>query len=168
MISEPTVENWKCKKVLSFFHSRHFRRFYLSLRGYNIDESYYKRQFQNEKKNTPYFFVGGGAGTCGIHLFQILFRVRRRCQSRRTELRGVQRLSVQDIRRQAGFAKGNKGTASVVQSYEFDFSITDEAVADSLMRCSGKTVELHYKEYLGALPWRGQQKYIVDRIIAVN
>ncbi len=69
---------------------------------------------------------------------------------------------------QAGFAKGNKGTASVVQSYEFDFSITDEAVADSLMRCSGKTVELHYKEYLGALPWRGQQKYIVDRIIAVN
>ena len=69
---------------------------------------------------------------------------------------------------QAGFAKGNKGTASVVQSYEFDFSITDETVADSLMRCSGKTVELHYKEYLGALPWRGQQKYIVDRIIAVN
>ena len=69
---------------------------------------------------------------------------------------------------QAGFAKGNKGTASVVQSYEFDFSITDEAVADSLMRCSGNTVELHYKEYLGALPWRGQQKYIVDRIIAVN
>ena len=69
---------------------------------------------------------------------------------------------------QAGFAKGNKGTASVVQSYEFDFSITDEDVADSLMRCSGKTVELHYKEYLGALPWRGQQKYIVDRIIAVN
>ena len=69
---------------------------------------------------------------------------------------------------QAGFAKGNKGTASVVQSYEFDFSITDEAVADSLMRCSGKTVELHYKEYLGALPWKGQQKYIVDRIIAVN
>lgn len=70
---------------------------------------------------------------------------------------------------QAGFAKGSpKGSTTVIQSYEFDFSITDREVADSLMRCSGKNVELHYKEYLGKLPWRGQQKYIVDRIIAVN
>lgn len=70
---------------------------------------------------------------------------------------------------QAGFAKGNKaGTTNVVQSYEFEFSITDAHIADSLMRCGGKTVELHYKEYLGALPWRGQQKYVVDKIIAVN
>lgn len=68
---------------------------------------------------------------------------------------------------QAGFAKG-KGTTTTVQSYEFDFSITDEAVADSLMRCGGKTVELHYKEYLGTLPWRGKQKYIVDRIVSVR
>lgn len=69
---------------------------------------------------------------------------------------------------QAGFGKGKGVNAGAIQSYEFDFSITDKAVADSLMRCGGKTVELHYKEYLGTLPWRGKQKYIVDRIVSVR
>ena len=69
---------------------------------------------------------------------------------------------------QAGFGKGKGANAGAIQSYEFDFSITDEAVADSLMRCGGKMVELHYKEYLGTLPWRGKQKYIVDRIVSVR
>lgn len=67
---------------------------------------------------------------------------------------------------QAGFNAKNKTTA--IQSYEFEFSVTDKDLADSLMRCSGKMVELHYKEYLGSLPWRGQQKYIVDKILAVR
>ncbi len=66
---------------------------------------------------------------------------------------------------QAGLrGKGTNG----MESYVFEFSVDDAAVADSLMRCSGRTVELHYKEYLGALPWRGQQKYIVDQIISVK
>ena len=69
---------------------------------------------------------------------------------------------------QAGFGKGKGVNAGAIQSYEFDFSITDEAVADSLMRCGGKMVELHYKEYLGTLPGRGKQRYIVDRIVAVR
>ena len=69
---------------------------------------------------------------------------------------------------QAGFGKGKGTNPGMIQSYEFDFSITDKAVADSLMRCGGKTVELHYKEYLGTLPWRGKQKYIVDRIVSVR
>ena len=69
---------------------------------------------------------------------------------------------------QAGFGKGKGTNPGMIQSYEFDFSITDEAIADSLMRCGGKTVELHYKEYLGTLPWRGKQKYIVDRIVSVR
>ena len=71
---------------------------------------------------------------------------------------------------QEGF-RGNNSTktgAPAVQSYEFDFSVTDKAIADSLMRCAGKTVELSYKEYLGVLPWRGQQKYVVDGILAVH
>ena len=55
-----------------------------------------------------------------------------------------------------------------IQSNEFNFSVTDRAVADSLMRCSGKLVELHYKEYNGALPWRGMQRYIVDEIVSVR
>lgn len=67
---------------------------------------------------------------------------------------------------QSGF-KGAKGSSSI-QSNEFNFSLTDKEVADSLMRCGGKTVELHYKEYLGTLPWRGMEKYIVDRIISVR
>ena len=69
---------------------------------------------------------------------------------------------------QAGFGKGKGSNPGVIQSYEFDFSITDEAIADSLMRCAGKTVELGYKEYLGTLPWRGKQRYVVDKIISVR
>ena len=69
---------------------------------------------------------------------------------------------------QAGFGKGKGVNAGAIQSYEFDFSITDQAIADSLMRCGGKTVELRYKEYLGSLPWRGKQKYIVDGIVSVR
>ena len=34
----------------------------------------------------------------------------------------------------------------------------------TLLRCTGKRVELHYKEYFGRLPWRGYNKHIVDRI----
>ena len=70
---------------------------------------------------------------------------------------------------QAGFrgASSSKG-AVTMESYVFEFSVEDKEVADSLMRCSGKSVELHYKEYLGALPWRGQQKYVVDKILSVK
>lgn len=67
---------------------------------------------------------------------------------------------------QTGF-KGAKSGGSI-QSNEFEFSVVDRATADSLMRCSGKNVELHYKEYRGALPWRGMQKYVVDKIVAVS
>ena len=70
---------------------------------------------------------------------------------------------------QSGF-KGQtaNGVASGIQSYEFQFSVTDEAIADSLMRCSGKQVELHYKEYLNPLVWRGVSEFVVDSIIAVR
>ncbi len=54
-----------------------------------------------------------------------------------------------------------------VQSNEFEFSVTDEAIAEKLKLSGGKVVELGYKEYLGAVPWRGQSKYVVDTIIAI-
>ena len=57
-------------------------------------------------------------------------------------------------------------TVGSVQSYEFEFSIDDEALARELMLLGGKTLELHYKEYFGALPWRGFTKFIVDSIVA--
>ena len=59
-------------------------------------------------------------------------------------------------------------SAGSIKSYEFPFSVEDKVVADSLMRCSGKVVELHYKEYLGILPWRGVNKFVVDKIVSVN
>lgn len=68
---------------------------------------------------------------------------------------------------QSGFT-GRYGGSTAIQSYEFEFSVTDPEVADSLMHCGGRAVELHYKEYLGVLPWRGMQKYVVDSIIAVK
>ncbi len=67
---------------------------------------------------------------------------------------------------QTGF-KGAKG-GGTIQSNEFNFSVVNKDIADSLMRCSGKMVELHYREYNGALPWRGVQRYIVDRIVSVR
>lgn len=70
---------------------------------------------------------------------------------------------------QAGFRGSNKNTGgATVESYIFDFSVEDVEVANELMRCSGKSVELHYKEYLGTLPWRGMQKYVVDRIVSTS
>lgn len=68
---------------------------------------------------------------------------------------------------QSGLRGVGKGSATM-ESYVFEFSVEDKDVADSLMRCSGKSVELHYKEYLGALPWRGQQKYVVDKILSAK
>lgn len=67
---------------------------------------------------------------------------------------------------QTGFRGAKKGTG--IQSNEFNFSVVDKTVADSLMRCSGKLVELRYKEYNGWLPWRGMQKYVVYEILSVD
>lgn len=66
--------------------------------------------------------------------------------------------------------------ASLTANY-FYFSVADEAIADSLERCVGKMVTLHYTQYLRSLPWRGDNyngrnaergQYIVDRIVKVE
>ena len=67
---------------------------------------------------------------------------------------------------QAGY--NSKNERNTIQSNEFMFSVVDQEIADSLMRCTGKQVELHYKEYLGALPWRGVSEFVVDSIISVR
>lgn len=66
---------------------------------------------------------------------------------------------------QTGFKPQNLGG---VQSNEFQFSVANEKVAQQLMSASGKLLELHYKEYLGALPWRGYSAFIVDSVISVT
>ena len=60
------------------------------------------------------------------------------------------------------------GTSGSVQSYEFEFSVEDKKIAETLMRNSGKVLDLHYKEYHSTLPWRGFSKYIVDSIYSMK
>jgi len=66
---------------------------------------------------------------------------------------------------QTGLRSRQTGT---VQSNEFEFSVSDEAVAQKMMANSGKTFEVHYKEYKGALPWRGFSVYVVDSIVTMR
>ncbi len=67
---------------------------------------------------------------------------------------------------QTGF--GGNQSSSTIQSNYFDFSVENERIGQALMRNSGKNMELHYKRYLGALPWRGSQSYIVDSIYQIE
>jgi hypothetical protein len=66
---------------------------------------------------------------------------------------------------QSGFRSKAIGT---VQSYEFQFSVVDDSIANILMNNSGNHFDLHYKEYKGALPWRGYSSFIVDKIISMK
>jgi|SRR6266498_451646 hypothetical protein len=66
---------------------------------------------------------------------------------------------------QSGFRSKTIGT---VQSYEFQFSVVDDSIANILMNNSGSHFDLHYKEYKGALPWRGYSSFIVDKIISMK
>ena len=68
---------------------------------------------------------------------------------------------------QSGFKTSNNSTNGL-RSNELKFSVDNNAVADTLMRCSGKTVELRWKRYLGTLPWRGESEYVVSEVLAVR
>ena len=59
-------------------------------------------------------------------------------------------------------------TAGTVQSYEFEFSVVNDSVANILMNNGGNYFDLHYKEYKGTIPWRGYSRYVVDRIISMR
>jgi hypothetical protein len=60
------------------------------------------------------------------------------------------------------------GFKANVQSNEFNFSVTKESVAETLLHNAGKDVEVHYIEYFGALPWRGMERYVVDSVYEVR
>ena len=66
---------------------------------------------------------------------------------------------------QSGFRSQAGGS---IQSYEFEFSIADDSLANYLMDNSGNYYDLHYKEYKHALPWRGYSVYVVDKIVGVH
>src|SRR6185369_4083578 len=58
---------------------------------------------------------------------------------------------------QSGFRSKTAGT---IQSYEFEFSVVNDSIANILMNNSGNYFDLHYKEYKGALPWRGYSPFV--------
>lgn len=59
-------------------------------------------------------------------------------------------------------------TQGNIQSNEFMFSVTDPKVADQLNKNAGAFLELHYKEYLHTLPWRGVSNFVVDSVMSVK
>jgi len=67
---------------------------------------------------------------------------------------------------QAGIRPNETGQG--VQSNDFMFSVIDEKLAEKIMPLTGKEMQLHYKEYNKALPWRGFSKYVVDSIVSVK
>jgi hypothetical protein len=66
---------------------------------------------------------------------------------------------------QSGIRSKTPGTVS---SYEFEFSVVNDSIANILMNNSGNYFDLRYKEYKGTLPWRGFSKYIVYKIISTK
>mgnify|MGYP003694696517 CR=1 FL=1 len=66
---------------------------------------------------------------------------------------------------QAGFRTKQLATYSLTN---LSFSVTDDSLANVLMNNSGSHLDLHYKEYKSALPWRGYSPFIVDKIISIE
>jgi len=66
---------------------------------------------------------------------------------------------------QSGFRSKTPGA---IQSYEFEFSVVNDSIAKILMNNSGNHFDLHYKEYKGAIPWRGYSPFIVDKIVSMR
>ena len=61
-----------------------------------------------------------------------------------------------------------EGIRPGIQSYEFEFSVVNDVLARQLMANSGKVFDLHYKEFHGVVPWRGNTRYIVDSVVSMR
>ena len=59
-------------------------------------------------------------------------------------------------------------TSATIQSNEFKFSVVDERIAEQIDSNSSRQIKLHWKRYLGTLPWRGNSQFVVDSIISVR
>lgn len=77
---------------------------------------------------------------------------------------------------QIQYGVGSIGAGNYNPNY-FYFSVTDEKVADSLEKCLGKVVNVHYVQYMRSLPWRGENygdkteshtQCIVDKVVDVK
>lgn len=61
----------------------------------------------------------------------------------------------------------SKNSKATIQSNEFKFSVEDERIAQQIDNSSNRQIKLHWKRYLGTLPWRGNSEYIVDSVVNV-
>ncbi|MDQ2720818.1 MAG: hypothetical protein M3Z26_13815 [Bacteroidota bacterium] len=62
----------------------------------------------------------------------------------------------------------NATNGNMMMNYMWDFSVEDKTIADSLSTMEGKDIRVHYKQKLATLPWRGNTKYIVDKVEEVK
>lgn len=62
----------------------------------------------------------------------------------------------------------NTTNGGVLVNNMWQFSVSDPAVADALSKAEGKDITVHYKEKMNSLPWRGDSRYIVDKIVEVK
>ena len=67
---------------------------------------------------------------------------------------------------QTGYNSRNSN--ATIQSNEFKFSVVDEQVAKQIEGNSSRQIKLHWKRYLGVLPWRGNSQYVVDSVVYVQ
>lgn len=67
---------------------------------------------------------------------------------------------------QTGYNSHN--TSATIQSNEFKFSVVDDRIAEQIDSNSSRQIKLHWKRYLGTLPWRGNSQFVVDSIISVK
>lgn len=58
-----------------------------------------------------------------------------------------------------------RGTNNVaIASEKFNFSVVDSKITGQLDSLQGQNVVVHYHEKNGTLPWRGDNRYIVDEV----
>lgn len=62
----------------------------------------------------------------------------------------------------------SRNSSATIQSNEFKFSVEDEQVARQIENSSSRQIKLHWKRYLGILPWRGNSEYVVDSVVSVQ
>jgi hypothetical protein len=120
------------------------------------------------KKFLTYFLLivlVGGGGWFFFHFFWVFGEGVKAGQLNNFTKKGYLFKTYEGKLIQAGFQGGTPGA---VQSNEFRFSVVSESVANKLMTNSGKEFELHYKEYKGALPWRGTSEFVVDSVYSMR
>nr|MBA2249590.1 hypothetical protein [Chitinophagaceae bacterium] len=62
----------------------------------------------------------------------------------------------------------NTTNGGVMINNMWEFSVEDKSVGDTLSKLEGRDIIIHYKEKMNALFWRGDTKYMVDKVVSVK